>query len=173
MNIEGPCVPDTIDVICNPAQPHYLGEAVTLASSTLGAECGCGLHVEATHGPPGEFGFLLVAETATSVMSVFNGTFCLTYPHGRYNGSSANVMGIPALNSLGCFDANGVLQNLAGTAGSSGGSGFDVPAALPFLSGGSDIQPGDTLAFQLWYRDRNVVPGDAANFSDVIEVTFE
>ena len=78
-----------------------------------------------------------------------------------------------ALNSVGQFDAAGVLQNLVGT--STTGSGFDVPADLPYVPVGQTIQPGESWSFQLWYRDRvgdPPVPGSSANFSDALVVQF-
>ena len=76
------------------------------------------------------------------------------------------------MNSLGRFDAGGVLQNLAGNATSTGGSGYDVPAELPYSPAGQVIQPGDTWSFQCWYRDQVTTPGDSANFSNAIDVLF-
>jgi hypothetical protein len=68
-----------------------------------------------------------------------------------------------------------VMQNTAGTAGSSGGSGFDVPMELPFSPPGQMIAPGSTWYFQYWYRawtEPPPNPGSSANFSNALGVTF-
>ncbi len=164
---------DGLSITCDPPLAHYLGGSVTLeASSFLSPGVG-GLHVEATGGPPNEFGFFLIAPTATSSLSVFNGTLCLDAPLGRYNNKIAGNQSLPQLNSVGLFDGSGVLQNLAGT--STSGSGFDVPVELPYSPTGQVIAPGDTWAIQLWYRDRigmPPTPGSSANFSNVLLATF-
>jgi len=109
-----------------------------------------GLHLEVTGGPPGELGYLLVGtgvDPAPSIM-LGNGLLCLDYFHGNLGGRY-NIAG-GTRNSTGRFDASGVLQNLSGT--SSVGSGFDVPAILPFF-GDPMIGAGQTLHFQGWHRD--------------------
>jgi hypothetical protein len=90
---------------------------------------------------------------------VSDGLLCLAAPIGRYSPAAGGT-----LNSIGRFDAAGVLQSLAGN--SSVGSGYDVPAALPSPPGGV-IGIGSTWHYQLWYRD-----GPNSNFSDGISVTF-
>jgi hypothetical protein len=118
-------------------------------------------HLDATQGPTDQFGYFLVAATgAEPGISVSQGMLCLSPPFGRYTATAG-----AGLNSLGRFDATGVMQNLVGT--SSTGTGFDVPAALPAPPGGT-ILPGSTWDFQLWFRDL----GGASNFSDAISVDF-
>ncbi|HRV80629.1 MAG TPA: hypothetical protein P5218_04300, partial [Planctomycetota bacterium] len=92
-----------------------------------------------------------------------SGRLCLDTTGGnliaRYN-LAGGVM-----NSIGIFDAFGVLQNAVGT--STVGSGFDVPNPIPAPIGGS-IMVGQTWNFQLWHRD---VPM-TSNFSNALTVTF-
>ena len=91
------------------------------------------------------------------------GLLCLGGPAiGRYN-SEAGI-NFPERDSVGTFDATGVFQSLTGN--TSTGTGFDVPAQLPFPPGGV-ITTGSTWYFQMWYRD-----GASSNFSDAIGVTF-
>tara|TARA_R110002074_G_scaffold339693_1_gene510181 strand:+ start:855 stop:1505 length:651 start_codon:yes stop_codon:yes gene_type:complete len=176
-NILGPC-PSTCGISsfigCSPSNPHYLGGEATLVNSTLFAiGAGSGLHLECTDGPPGEFALFLISTDHSSSLPIFNGVLCLDSPFGRYNSKVAANQGLPQLNSAGLFDAAGVLQNVAGT--STVGSGFDVPLDLPFSPAGQTISPGDTWAFQCWFRDRvgdPPVPGSSANFSDSIRITF-
>ena len=109
-----------------------------------------------------------VSGNADVALSIFEGVLCLGSPQGRYGPITAANQGVPALDSLGQFDANGVLLNLAGTSGS--GSGFDVPLVLP-ATVGTAIAPGDRWFFQAWYRDQ-VAGQPTANFSDAVEVAF-
>jgi hypothetical protein len=171
----GSCPTSGTNIVCDPALPHFLGGIATLASSSLGATTGSGLHLECTGGPADEFGFFMVASSANATTQIFNGVLCLDLPAGRYNPNVAVNQGNPELNSLGQFDASGVLQSIVGTAPSTGGSGFDVPAELPFSPAGSLISAGDTYYFQCWYRDQAAPlpnPGSTANFSNVLEVLF-
>jgi hypothetical protein len=161
-----------ISIGCDPANPHFLGGPATLATSSLGSGVGSDLHIECTDGPAGEFGFILVSPSGTSSLSVFGGVLCLDNPQGRYNPQVATNQGLSQLNSIGQFDGAGVLQSLAGNAASSGGSGFDVPSELPFSPPGQFITSGSTYYFQAWFRDQVAVPGDSANFSNMIEVQF-
>jgi hypothetical protein len=164
---------NSFEIACVPAGQHYLGGEVTLASSDVCTASATGLRLEATGGPVGEFGFFLVAPNVAGAVNVFNGVLCLNAPMARYNGQVAANQGLPALNSVGQFDAAGVLQNLVGT--STTGLGFDVPADLPYVPVGQTIQPGESWSFQLWYRDRvgdPPVPGSSANFSDALVVQF-
>ena len=171
------CDPVTtmITVQCDPAGPHYQGNSAKLNTSSFGSGVGSDLHIECTDGPSGEFGFMLMSADGSANASLFNGVLCLGSPFGRYNANIATNQGLPQLNSLGQFDASGVLQNLAGTATSSGGSGFDVPSELPLTPAGQMIAPGDTYYFQVWFRDQVAPlpnPGSSANFSNMIEVLF-
>tara|TARA_R110002073_G_scaffold17992_1_gene66844 strand:+ start:1008 stop:3632 length:2625 start_codon:yes stop_codon:yes gene_type:complete len=170
----GPCTTTaSITITCDPAQPHYAGGSAKLDTSAFGSGTGSGLRLECTDGPAGEFGFFLVSATATSALSVFNGILCLDNPMGRYSNVIATNQLNPTLNSIGVFDGTGVLQNLSGTSAS--GHGFDVPLELPYSPVGQVIQPGDTWAFQLWFRDQTAPlpnPGSSANFSNAVEVTF-
>ena len=146
-------------LFCSPANVNSTGSAVTLASSD---QSGPGVyHLEAEGGPFDQFGiFLVAAANIPSGIPVSDGLLCLSAPIGRYSTTAG-----PGLNSIGKFDAAGVLQNLAGT--STVGSGFDVLAVLPSPPGGVVVS-GATWNFQLWYRD----VGGASNFSDGISVTF-
>jgi hypothetical protein len=167
--------PSGITITCDPASDHYLGNSVKLDGSAFGSGVGSDLHLDAVDGPPGEFGFVLVSPDGSVSLNVFNGVLCLNTPQGRYNPLAATNQGLPQLNSLGQFDASGVLQNLVGTATSTGGSGFDVPTELPFTPAGQTIQPGDTYSFQIWYRDQVPPlpnPGSSANFSNAALVVF-
>ena len=146
-------------LFCSPANVNSTGNAVTLASSD---QSGPGVyHLEAEGGPFDQFGiFLVAAANIPSGIPVSDGLLCLSAPIGRYSTTAG-----PGLNSIGKFDAAGVLQNLAGT--STVGSGFDVLAVLPSPPGGVVVS-GATWNFQLWYRD----VGGVSNFSDGISVTF-
>ena len=145
-------------LFCSPANVHSGGGFATLGTSSVS---GPGLyHLEAIDGPIDQFGYFLVsAGSMDPGVSVSQGQLCLMAPIGRYSPAAGGT-----LNSIGRFDAAGVLQALAGN--SSVGSGYDVPAALPSPPGGV-IALGATWHFQLWYRD-----GAASNFSDGISVTF-
>ncbi len=145
-------------LFCSPANVHSGGGSATLGTSGVS---GPGLfHLEATDGPIDQFGYFLVsAGSMDPGVSVSQGELCLTAPIGRYSPAAGGT-----LNSIGRFDAAGVLQSLAGN--SSVGSGYDVPAALPSPPGGV-IGIGSTWHYQLWYRD-----GADSNFSDGISVTF-
>ncbi len=74
---------------------------------------GSELHLEATDGVPGEFGYLLVGSEATSGVVVGNGRLCLvgtgTATLHRYNVAGGSYF------SVGQFDTAGVLQNTGGT----------------------------------------------------------
>ena len=142
-------------LLCDPANSNSSGSYVTLAGSSLS---GPGpLHLEATGGPPGNFGYFLVALAANEPGTpISNGMLCLEVPIARYAPATGG-----AFNSLGQFDGAGVLQNLAGT--STAGSGFDVPASLPAPLAGT-IQQGTTYYFQCWYRD-----SQRSNFSNVLQ----
>ena len=170
-----PCPPDGYTITCDPNSNHYAGDYVKLNTSSFGSGIGSNFHLEATDGPPDEFGFFIISATATNALPVFNGILCLDNPTGRYNSLVAVNQGLPQLNSIGQFDAFGVMQSISGNATSSGGSGFDVPSQLPYSPGGQLILPGDTWSFQFWYRDQIAPlpnPGSSANWSNVANVQF-
>jgi hypothetical protein len=159
-----------ITVLCDPAALHEGGVSAKLDTSLFSSAIGTGLHIEATDGPPGQFGFVLLSSSNGPGVSVFNGTLCLGSPAARYTVQVATNQGVPGLNSIGQFNAAGLLVNLAGS--SSTGTGFDVPRELPFTPAGQVIQSGDVYSFQVWFRDSLVNPGDTANFTNLIEVQF-
>ena len=168
-----PCPAPVLTIECDPANAHYLGGIATLSDSTVGTVAPSGLHLECTGGPVGEFGFFLVGPGANSPILVFQGILCLDAPNGRYSATVAANQSNASLNSIGQFDAAGVMQNLSGT--SSIGSGFDVPYDLPFAPAGQVILPGESWSFQSWFRDQIAPlpnPGSSANFSDAVTVTF-
>ena len=142
------------------------GSGATLATSFVGFGPVTGLRLECTDGAPNQFAFVLVAPTATQTLPVFQGVLCLDAPLGRYTNQIAVNQGFPQLNSIGQFDASGVFQNLTGT------SQTDVPFELPFIPSGQTIQAGQTWNFQVWMRDLDGGGVPTANFSDVLEVTF-
>ncbi len=155
---------DRIVSSCDPAQVSSSGSPVHIVGM-LGSASGSGLHLRAFDGPANQVGYFLVGTglASSNPLSVGLGDLCLSIQPfeeiGRYN-----VLG-GGLNSIGLFDADGVLQNVAGT--SSQGLGFDVPADLPF--GGAGIVAGSTWHFQLWFRDGT---GGQTNFSNSLSVTF-
>jgi hypothetical protein len=140
---------------CDPANAHSGGTYVTLADSSV---TGPGvLHLEATDGPAGEFGYFLVSLTLVDPGTpISNGMLCLGSPIGRYAPAAGGTF-----NSIGQFGAAGVLQNLSGT--STVGTGYDVLATLPTPPGGM-IQAGTSYFFQCWFRD-----GTRSNFSNVLQ----
>jgi hypothetical protein len=161
-----------LEISCDPAQDHYLGNYVKLDGSSFGSGVGSGLHIDAVDGPADEFAFVLISPDGSANINVFNGVLCLGNPQGRYNPNSATNQGLSVLNSLAQFDAAGVMQSITGNATSTGGSGFDIPTELPYAPAGQVINSGDTYYFQVWYRDVITVPGDSANFSNVLKATF-
>tara|TARA_R110002126_G_scaffold25583_15_gene87569 strand:- start:1911 stop:2978 length:1068 start_codon:yes stop_codon:yes gene_type:complete len=155
---------------CSPANSHYQGGSVTLDFSDFNGSPGSGLHLIASNGPVGEFGFFFVGPGIGPALPVFQGIHCLSQPTGRYNSQVATNMGLPQLNSLGQFNNAGFFQNNSGT--STVGSGFDVPNELPFGPTPQFIAPGETWYFQLWYRDRTPGGAPSANFSDAFGANF-
>ena len=145
--------------------PNSTGFATALSGS-LGTGVGSDLHLEVSQGVPGEIGYILVGNEATPGVIVGGNPFCLlgtaTARFYRYNLAGTDS------NSIGIFDAAGVLQSLSGT--STAGSGFDVPSTVP---GGSPIAiaAGSTWHFQAWHRDTPAGPG-ASNFSNGLSVSF-
>ena len=155
-----------LERFCSPGNTNSSGSPAELIG-VLGAGPGSSLHFEAQGGPPSQFGYLLVgtgSETANPI-SLGAGLLCLSTQSGQALGRY-NIAG-SAMNSLGQFDGNGLLQNLANT--SVTGSGFDVPVELPF--GGGTIVGGSTWHFQLWYRDTAQGAG-TSNLTNGVTVRF-
>ena len=153
--------PNTLQSFCSPASLNGVGRSTQL-SGYFGSGLGSDLHLEVTNGTPGQFGIFVVSTAfANPGVSLGNGQLCLTGPLGRFVGPGD-------INSIGQFDAAGVIQNLVGTATSTGGSGFDVPSMVPSTSTTITISPGTTLAFQFWHRDTP----NGFNFSNGVSTTF-
>ncbi|MEZ6005126.1 MAG: hypothetical protein R3F33_13160 [Planctomycetota bacterium] len=161
----GGCGGGAFSTYCDPADVNSTGSPAVLAGS-FGSGVGSDLHLEATQGPNLEFGYFLVgtgfSDPGLALPQGGHLCFDLSGAFGRYNVAGG------ALNSIGRFDAAGVLQNLVGT--STVTSGFDVPTTLP-LTGSPTIMSGDTWYFQLWYRDTPAGAG-SANLSNGLAVTF-
>ncbi|MEZ5975572.1 MAG: hypothetical protein R3E96_12245 [Planctomycetota bacterium] len=114
-------------------------------------------------GPAGEFGYVRVGTAASDTgIPLSNGRMCLGIAAGNIIGRYT-VAG--AQNSIGQFNAAGVLANLAGT--STTGTGFDVPVTVP-ISGDPAIVAGATWHFQVVHRE----PGGAWNYSNGLTVHF-
>jgi hypothetical protein len=160
------CGPGVVGVpFCDPATLNSTGAPAVLAGS-FGTGVGSDLHLEATDGPPTQIGYFLAGNEATAGISVSNGLLCLVGT-GTSNLYRYNVSG-GASNSIGIFDAAGVLQNVVST--SLVGSGFDVPATIPD-SPPITIMAGDTWHFQCWFRDTAAAVG-SSNFTNGLSVTF-
>ncbi|MCB9908362.1 MAG: hypothetical protein H6830_11640 [Planctomycetes bacterium] len=148
---------------CDPMNPNSTGASTHLAGN-FGTGVGSDLHLEATSGPPTQFGYFLIGTAPSDPgIVVSQGRLCLAVSGGNVFGRY-NVPG-GSLNSVGLFDAGGVLQNLVST--STVGSGFDVPSTVP-ISGSPTITAGSTWHFQLWHREN----AGASNFSNGLSVTF-
>jgi hypothetical protein len=110
-----------------------------LLTGSAGSGVGSNLHLEVSQGVPNNIGYFLVGNENLASIPISNGLLCLT-------GTTAarvyrfNVVGGGA-NSVGFFDASGVLQNLSRT--STVRSGFDVPSTIPD-SVPISIMSGDT-----------------------------
>ncbi|MEZ5976542.1 MAG: hypothetical protein R3E96_17360 [Planctomycetota bacterium] len=156
-----------ISSFCAPASNNSTGGPVTITGS-LGSGVGSGLHLDATGGPTGEFGYFLVGTAAETVspLALSNGFLCLSLAPGEQLGRY-NVSGGLA-NSVGQFDGAGGFANLVGT--STTGFGFDVPSVVP-LPSSPTILAGDTWHFQLWYRDTPAGAGHS-NLSNGLSYTF-
>ncbi|MCP5022232.1 MAG: hypothetical protein GY930_10690 [bacterium] len=158
---------------CDPNNANSTGVSTTLSGYML-TRGGIGggmsdLHLECTNGVALKLGYFLVGTVASDPGSaVSDGMMCLgsSGPVYRYN-----VAGTTA-NSVGLFNAGGVLVNYAGTSsvGSAGmQTGFDVPDAVAGAS--QIITAGSTWHFQVWHRD--IRPsGATSNFSNGLSVTF-
>ena len=152
--------------ICDPMDPNSTGMSTTLVGSYDPAATS-GLHLEVLHGPPGEFGYLLLGSSWNDPGVVISqGRLCFALTAGnffvRYTQSGTEA------NSIGVFDDSGQLMNLAGT--SSTGTGFDVPETIP-LGSMLVIQRGELWTFQAWHRDSGAGVGES-NFSNGLVVTF-
>ena len=149
---------------CDPADSNSTGVPTELLG-TLGSTVGSGLHLEVSSGPPGEFGILLIGTGVSDPgFLISNGHLCLANS-GIHQFATYSVAGNQ--NSIGQFDAFGLLQNLVGT--STTGSGFDVPSMIPTMGG--SITAGETWHFQSWHRDTLAGVG-SSNFSNGLSVTF-
>ncbi|HPF15502.1 MAG TPA: hypothetical protein PLJ12_14660, partial [Planctomycetota bacterium] len=147
---------------CDPMDNNSTGMPTHL-TGTMTAPGGSGLHLEANQGPPTQFGYFLVGTAVSDPgLVVSQGRLCLSVVGGNSFGRY-NVPG--ALNSVGQFDAGGVLQNFVST--STVGSGYDVPVTVP-IAGSPQIMAGQTWHFQLWHRE----DAGFSNFSNGLSVTF-
>ena len=148
---------------CNPANPNSTGSPAVMTGTLSGGN----LHLEATGGPASEFGYFLVGTGQAAMPSPLgSGLLCLQLGGGASIGRY-NVPG-GQFNSIGQFDASGVLQNLVGT--STTGTGYDVPSSVP-ISGTPTIMAGETWYFQMWYRDTNAT-GAPSNLTNGLAVDF-
>ncbi len=150
-------------VFCDPALNNSTGLPTVLNGSLSGA-LGTGVHLEATQGPPGQFGYSLVGSSQNdSGVLLDSGRLCLSISSpdiiGRY------TAGGTARNSVGFFDGAGVFTNMVGTR--TGGTGFDIPTELP-IPGVPTIMAAQTWHFQLRHREG---PGDS-NISNGLSITF-
>ncbi len=158
-------VDPNVSTFCDPASSNSTGAPAVLSGVT-GSGIGSGLHLEVTGGVPGQLAYILAGNEATAGTAVSNGLFCLvgtsTAQFFRYNVAGTDM------NSIGGFDAFGVMINASGT--STTGFGFDVPttipATVPIL-----IMAGDTWHFQAWYRDTPAAVG-SSNFTNGLSVMF-
>ncbi len=168
----GPGGPTVVN-FCDPGNNNSTGAPAVL-SATGGSGFETDVHMDVSGGPlpfngSPMLGYFLVGNMATSGTPVSNGNFCLIGPTGASFGRY-NVAGTSRY-SLGLFDANGDLENMVGTGGTSG-YGFDVPSDV--LIAGSPlttIMAGDTYHFQCWFRDTAAGVGQS-NFSNGISITF-
>ncbi len=156
---------------CSPTTAHVDGDFVSLSTTVYDSEADCGIHIDASAGPTSftSFGFFLMSSGGSSSTAVGQGVLCLDPIIGRYGPNVAANVGASGLNSVGYFDVAGEFLNAAGS--SESGFGFDVPSILPSSPGISTIQSGDTLFFQLWYRDR-LDGATTSNLSDMVEIAF-
>ncbi len=147
---------------CDPMDINSTGLPTQLTAIASMA-AGSGIHLDASQGPPGEFGYFLIGTASSEPgIAISNGRLCLSVTggnvFGRYNATGN-------LNSVSQFDAVGDLQNFVGT--SSTGYGYDVPLTIP-ITGSPQIMAGETWHFQLWHREA----AGASNFSNGLSITF-
>jgi hypothetical protein len=150
---------------CDPGTNNSTGAPAILAG-TSGSGIGSDLHLEITSGVPGQLAYLLAGNEATAGIGVSNGQSCLvgtpTAQFFRYNVAGTDM------NSIGGFNASGVMINAVGT--SATGFGFDVPSTIPAAVPVTTMA-GDTWHFQGWYRDTPAGSG-FSNFTNGLSVTF-
>ena len=154
-------VSGSLATFCDPADINSTGFPTRMTGS-MASGVRSGLHLEASQGPPSQFGYLLMGTMFSEPgLAISNGHLCVSGQLGRFNITGTQF------NSLGAFNAGGVLVNQVGTATSSSGTGYDVPVTMP-ISGSPMITPGSTWSFQLWHREA----GGASNFSNGLSVMF-
>ncbi len=110
------------------------------------------LVLRATGLPPLTFGMLVGSESVREVSVVppgGQGHLCLSGAIGRFNGPGQIVQS----SAAGALDM-----------------ALDL-TQIPTPTGLYAVQPGDTWAFQLWYRDNN--PNPTSNFTRAIAVRFD
>ncbi len=150
---------------CDPGNNNSTGAPAVLTGA-FGTGIGSDLHLDVTSGVPGQLAYILVGNEATSGIAISDGLFCLvgtaTSQFFRYNVAGTDM------NSIGGFDASGMMINAAGT--STTGFGFDVPSMIP-SSVPIVIMAGDTWNFQCWHRDTPSGIG-SSNFSNGLSVMF-
>ncbi|MDF1838268.1 MAG: hypothetical protein P1V35_10390 [Planctomycetota bacterium] len=151
------------DSFCMPTA-NSTGDSALLTGS-FGSGVGSGLHLEVSNGVPSGLGYFLVGTGVADGLSISNGQLCLAGPGTQF--FRYNVAG-GSSNSIGVFNASGVLQNFSST--STTGFGFDVPTTVPSTIP-STILSGDTWHFQVWYRDTPAGVG-TSNFSNGLSVSF-
>ncbi|MEZ6002803.1 MAG: hypothetical protein R3F17_13490 [Planctomycetota bacterium] len=155
-----PGIPE-VQTYCDPASVHSGGQSAQLLAWGDNGLTGNSIQLECVQGPAGQFGYFLGGTVAhTTGIQISGGRLCLDPLQGvlgRYNQFAT------PLGSLGQFDQFGRLKNLEGT--SAYGFGYSVPTVTPW---GALITGGQTLYFQLWFRDQ----GGLSNFSNALQVTF-
>lgn len=161
-----PVQPKDVSPFCDPAELNSTGFSTFLVASLMPGS-GTSIHFDASHGPPDEFGVLLVGSAADPVgIPLSFGRLCLSTAPGEIIGRY-NIVGTP-LNSIGIFDSLGDFQNLSGT--STTGYGYDLPVELPFI-GSPLIMIGESWSFQLWHRDGGFGVG-ASTLSNGVTIEF-
>jgi hypothetical protein len=150
-------------VFCEPVAANSTGVPAVL-TGRFNPGVGSGVHLDVADGVPGYLIYFLLGNEPTAPTPISNGWFCLggTDPFFRYK-----VAGTP-MNSIGYFDASGVMVNASGT--STTGLGFDVPSTIPTANPDA-IMAGDTWHFQGWYRDTPAGVG-TSKFTNGLSVTF-
>ena len=168
----GPCSDPNITEVCAPAQPHAGGDDVHLMGGFREVLGWQELHLEATQGPVGRTGMLVGSAAPSMPVPLGQGLLCLAQPIHRYNLHAANAFGVAELNSVGRFntEGSGMFETFSGTSFLQ--TGFDVPLLIPSPQGIVGWGPGDTLVFQLWYRDTDSMGVHSSNLSNALVVTL-